>query len=162
AKKLRRRVAYASSVKDQRTSKTVVQLNEILLRTSAELIITKLDNKQLKQSLTRERRQKTRQKKVLEQLRADDLTGTLFMSPSKVQKARDIAVSREQEKEQLQIARQAQKQAAAQRKVEKEVEVQRKRDARAKAASERREAVALKKAATQKARAAKQAQKEQV
>jgi len=160
AKKLRRRVADASSVKDQRTSNTVVQLNGILVRTSAELVITKLDNKQLKQSLTRERRQKTRQKKVLEQLRADDLTGTLFMSPSKVQKARDIAVSREQEKEQLQIDRQAQKQAAAQRKAEKEVEVQGKRDARAKAASERREAVALKKAATQKARAAKQAQKE--
>lgn len=46
---------------------------------------------ELRELLTRAKRHNQRQKKVLEQLRSDEGTGTLFMSVTKVHKARDHA-----------------------------------------------------------------------
>ncbi|KAK5107701.1 hypothetical protein LTR62_000895 [Meristemomyces frigidus] len=112
-----------------------------------------------KEALAREKRHKKRQKKVLEQLRADDGTGTLFMSPSKIQAARDIASGRDRQKEQLEQDKMVRAQARALQKVMKEEEAQWKREARAVARAEKQEAAAQKKASLQKSREAERAQR---
>jgi hypothetical protein len=114
----------------------------------------------LRDSLALERRQKKRQKRLFEQLRADDRSATLFMSPSKVQRARDIADSREQEKEQSQQDRQERAAARATAKALKEAEAQLKREARITARAERQQEAATKKAALKEAREAKKARLE--
>ena len=89
-KKIRRSVNAVTASTTPRTSRRVKHLGRALLRTSAELTIARLDKMQLTESLAREKRQKKRPKKLLEQLRGDEHTDTLFLSPSKIQKARDL------------------------------------------------------------------------
>ena len=95
--KLHKQVVQASVETDRRASKVIRGLYDQLAKTSADLVISKPDNEHLEDSLTREKRQRNRKKKVLEQLRSDGQTAALFMSPSKVQKTRDILLLREQE-----------------------------------------------------------------
>ena len=160
SRKLRKQVFRASAKTDLRASKVIIGLYDQLAKKSADLTITKLDNERLKESLTRERRRKTRRKKVLEQLRSDGQTGALFMSPSKVQKARDILAVREQEEQQLQRDRESRKEAVAQKKADRELELEQRREARAVAAAARQAAAAEKKATSEAARATRKAQKE--
>ena len=81
------------------------------------------------------------------------------MSPSKIQKARDIALSREREKQLLLQNRELRDQKRAQKKVQKEVEAHRKRDERPAAAAVGKTTADQKKAATQRAREARKARK---
>jgi hypothetical protein len=86
-------------------------------------MLSNLENKQLSEALKRQKGRKKRKGKVAEQLRSEGGTGTLFMSPSRVQRARDLEDSREQAKEQLQQDKQARVQERARKKIEKEAEV---------------------------------------
>lgn len=156
-KKIRRSVNDVTASATPRTSRKVKHFGRALLRTSAELTIARLDNMQLKESLAREKRQKRRQKKLLEQVRADEHTGTLFLSPSKIQKARDLASSREQQREQSKQDKLNKREAKKQEKAQKVVEAQQRRKARATAAAERSAAAKRKKATLQLAREAKRA-----
>jgi hypothetical protein len=159
-RKIRQRVNKAAASATPRASRTIKHLGRALVRTSAELALARLDNVQLRESLARERKHKKRQKKPFEQLRADGQSGTLFLSPSKVQQVRDIIQSREQEKEQQQQDKADKAQARALEKAEKQAEAQEKREARAVAAAERKAAEAARKAALKQAREARRAQKE--
>lgn len=158
-KKIRRSVNAVTASTTPRTSRSVKHLGRALLRTSAELTIARLDNVQLNESLARERRQKKRQKKLPEQLRVDGHTGTLFLSPSKIQKARDLAARREQQKGQERQDKLDTKEAKKQEKAQKEAEAHQ-RQARAIAAAERSAAAQQKKATLQLAREAKKAEEE--
>jgi len=158
-KKVRRCVNAVTAATTPRTSRTVKHLGRALLRTSAEFTLARLDNMQLRESLAREKRYKKRQKKLFEQIRADSHCGTLFLSPSQVQKARDLAISREQQKEQLHQDKADRTRARAAEKALKQAEAQKKRAARVTAVAERREAAVQKKAALEEAREAKKAQK---
>jgi len=57
-----------------------------LLPDKEQLTISRIDNMELRESLSRGKRHKQRQKRVLEQLRADEGSGTLFISPTKIQR----------------------------------------------------------------------------
>lgn len=161
ARKSHRRVIQASATSDRRSSKYLKRLLDITTKSSAEITIMKLDVQHLKESLTREKRHRgSRKKKVLEQLRSDGQTGALFMSPSKVQKAKDLLLVREQEEHHQQAEKEARKQVVAQKKADKELKIVQRREARAVAAAARLVAAAEKKAASEAARFAKQAQKE--
>ena len=160
AKRLRTVLNATSARSHPRAQKTIEKLGNTLLSLSAKLILSNLENKQLSEALNRQKGRKKRKGKVAEQLRSEGGTGTLFLSPSRVQRARDLEDSREQAKEQLQQDKQARVQERAYKKAEKEAEAQRKRKARAGAAVARKEAEAQRKAAVQQARKAKKAQRQ--
>ena len=56
-------------------------------------------NKDLQASINHEKKKRKRKKKVIEQFRAEEGYGTLFLSPSKIQRFRDIDNAKEQAKE---------------------------------------------------------------
>lgn len=159
SRKLHKQVMLASAVTGRHASKVIRGLYDQLAKTSADLVISRLDNQHLKESLTREKRQKNRKKKVLEQLRSDGQTGALFMDPSSVQKARDILLLREQEERQKQADKESRKEEAAQRKADKELKIAQRREDRAIAAVARQVATAEKKAASRAAKTAREALK---
>jgi hypothetical protein len=160
AKRLRTVLNATSARSHPRAQKTIEKLSDTLLSLSAKLVLSNLGNKQLSEALKRQKGRKKRSGKVAEQLRSEGGTGTLFMSPSRVQRARDLEDSREQAKEQLQQDKQARVQERARKKIEKEAEVQRKREARVVSAVARKEAEAQKKAAAREARMAKKARRQ--
>ena len=145
---------------DEKTQKTLERLSDTVLGLSAKLVLSNLRVKHLSESLNEQGERKKRKRKVIEELRASGSSETLFMSPSKIRKTRDIATSRELEKEQMQQEKRVRAQVRAQEKAKKEAEAQRKREERAAAASARKTTAAQKKATAQAAREARKAQKQ--
>ena len=145
---------------DEKTQKTLERLSDTVLGLSAKLVLSNLRVKHLGESLHEQEGRKKKRRKVVDELRASGQSETLFMSPSKIQKTRDIALSREREKEQSKQGKEARAQERATKKVQKQIEAQRKRDERAAAAFARKTAAAQNKAAAQAARYAKKAQKQ--
>jgi hypothetical protein len=143
---INRVVAHSSP----RTQRTIKSLSRAYYRQSGDLKIERLENIQLRDFLALERRQKKRQKRLFEQLRANDCSATLFISHSKVQRARDIADIRKQEKEQPQQDRLDRAAARATAKTLKEAEAQLKHRTRTTARAEKQQEAATKKAALQK------------
>jgi membrane protein involved in colicin uptake len=127
---------------------------------SAKLTLSRLRNKQLGTALRQEQRKKKRQKKVFEELRPSEGFGTLIMSPTRIQRARDLEISREQEKEQLVRDRELRAQERAKEEARKQEEVQQRREDRAVASAARKTAAAEKKAARAKGKADRMALKQ--
>jgi hypothetical protein len=86
---------------DRKTQRTLEKLSDTVLGLSAKLTLSRLRNKQLSTALRQEQKKKKRQEKGFEELRSSEGFGTLIMSPTRVQRARDLSMSREQEKQQL-------------------------------------------------------------
>ena len=160
AKKLRTIVNGSTAGIDKRTRRTLDKLGDAILGLSAKLTLSRLRNKQLETALRLEQKKKKRQRKVLEELRSSEGSGALIMSPTKIQRARDLAMSREQEKEQLARDKESRAQERSKEKARKQEEAQRKREDRAVASAARKEAAAEKKAARAKAKADKMASKQ--
>ena len=159
AKKLRSVLGGSVPMTDRRTRKTFEKLGDTVLGLSAKLTLSRLRNKQLGAALRQEQRKKKRQRKVIEELRSSEGLGTLIMSPTKIQRARDLAVSREQEKEQLARDRQLRAEERAKEKVRRQEEVQRRREERAVASVAKKAAAAEKRAARAKEKADKMERK---
>ena len=123
-------------------------------------MLSNLRIKHLSESLHEEVGREKKRRKIVDELRASGPSKTLFMSPSKIQKTRDITSSRELEKQQLQHEKKVRARVRAQEKAQKEAEAQRKRDERTAAALARKTAAAQKKAAAQAAREARGVQKQ--
>lgn len=145
---------------DDKTQKMLERLSGTVHGLSAKLVWSNLRVKHLSESLHEEEGRKKKRRKVVDELRASGTSETLFMSPSKIQKTRDIASSRELEKQQLQHEKRVRAEARAQEKTQEEAEAQSKRDERTAAALVRKTAAAQKKAAAQKLREATKAQKQ--
>lgn len=159
-KRLRSMLNVDSARSDNKTQKTLERLSDTVLGLSAKLVLSNLRVKHLSESLHKEEGRKRKRRKVVDELRASGPSETLFMSPSKIQKTRDIALSREREKEQSQQEKVARAQERAENKAQKQVEAQRKRDERAATTLARKTAAAQEKAAAQAAREAKRAEKQ--
>ena len=86
---------------DGKTQKTLDRLSDTVLGLLAKLMLSNLRVKHLSESLNEQEERKKRKRKVIDELRASGSSETLFISPSKIQKTRDIVSSREQEKEEL-------------------------------------------------------------
>jgi hypothetical protein len=160
AKRLRSVLSGRVATSDRRTRRTLEKLGDTVLSLSAKLTLSRLRNKQLGAALRQEQRKKKRQKKVIEELRSSEGLGTLIMSPTKIQRARDLAMSREQEKEQLVRDRQLRAEERAKEKARRQEEVQRRREERAVASAAKKTAAAEKRAARAKEKADKTAQKQ--
>lgn len=96
----------------------------------------------------------------MEQMRSEGRTAALFLSPSKIQRARDIEHKKQQQKEQLQQEKHDKAVERASEKACKKVEATQKRKARATALVAKKAATEQRKAAAQEAREAKKRQKE--
>merc|ERR1712070_1024832 len=101
-KRLRSMLNVNSAHGDDKTQKTLERLSDTVLGLSAKLVLSNLRAKHLSESLREEEGRKKKSRKVVDELRASGTSETLFMSPSKIQKTRDIALGREREKERLQ------------------------------------------------------------
>lgn len=159
-KRLRGVLNVTAAKNDKKTQRTLEKLSDTVLGLLAKLVLSNLKVKQLSGSLNDEKKRRKRKRKITEELRASGQSGALFMSPSKIQKTRDIALSREREREQLLRDKEVRAQERAREKVQKEEEAQKKRDERSAAAIARKTAAAQKKAAAQSAREARKAQKQ--
>lgn len=115
-RRLRHILNVSSAKGDKKTQKTLERLSDTVLGLSAKLVLSNLEVKHLSESLDDVKKRKKRKRKVVEDLRASGPSGALFMSPSKIQKIRDIALSREREKEQLLQNKRSQSAGASSRK----------------------------------------------
>jgi membrane protein involved in colicin uptake len=149
-----------SAHRANKTRETLERLSDTVLGLSAKLVLSNLRVKHFSESLREEEGRKKRRRKVVHELRASGPSEVLFMSPSEIQKTRDIAVSREVEKQHFQDEKRARAQVRAQEKAQKEAEAQRKRDERSAAAFARKTGAAQKKAAAQASREARRVQKQ--
>ncbi|KYG42807.1 hypothetical protein M433DRAFT_6836 [Acidomyces richmondensis BFW] len=70
-------------------------MKDTIVRLSCDLTLSKNREQSLSNALNHEQTRRKRSKRVLEELRSEEGSGTLFMSPSKIQRARDIADGRE-------------------------------------------------------------------
>jgi hypothetical protein len=156
-KKLRTIVSGSAVGSDRRTRKTLEKPGDTVLGLFAKLKLSRLRNKQLGAALRQEQRKKKRQKKVVERLRSSGGLRTLIMSPTKIQRARDIAKRREQEKEQVVRDKELRLQERVGEKARKQEEAQRKREERAVASAARKTAAAGKKATRAREKADKTA-----
>jgi AraC-like DNA-binding protein len=159
-RRLRSMLNVGSARSDNKTQKTLERLSDAVLGLSAKLVLANLRVKHLSESLQDEEGRKKRRRKVVDELRVSGPSETLFMSPTKIQKTRDILTSREVEKRQLQDEKRLRAQARAQEKARKEAEAQRKRDERTAATFARKTAEAQKKAVSEAAREARKVQKQ--
>ena len=160
AKAFHRSMAIITKKIDPDSAKIIDGVYNLFRQTNAQLTFYQRAIKDMSAALDRERAQKKRRKRPLEQLRADTEAGYLFLSPSKVKMIHDSYTAKEQEKEQLKVDKQIQKGVVAQRKLDKQAEAERKRKERAVAAERRAEEAAKKKADKEAARLAKEAQRE--
>lgn len=156
-KRLRKMVNRAAARIDRRASKLLVRMGENLLKSQSELTSERRDNLALRSTLARERRHKKRQKRVVKELRAEGASSTLFLSPSKIRRAREIEEGREQHEADTKARKQARKAQQAQDKLHKELELQQQRSEKAAAAQEKKDELAAKKAEKKAAREAEKA-----
>lgn len=160
AKRVRAVLNSSVAGSDREMQRTLEKLGDTVLGLSAKLTLSRLRNKQLDAAFRQEKKKRKRQKKVVEELRSSEGSGTLIMSPTKIQRARDIEMSREQDKEQLRRDRELRAQERAKEKARKQEEAQRRREGRAVASAARKTAAAEKKASRAKEKADKMASKQ--
>lgn len=160
AKKLRTTLKATARSDSSSAQKTLERLSDTVSGLSAKLMLSNLKVKHLNEALSNENKKKKRKRNIAEEIMMSDGSGTLFMSPSRIQEARDIVSGREQEREQALRGKELRAEERAREKVQKKTEAVRKRDERAVAAAARKTAANEKKAAVQRAREARQAHKE--
>jgi len=130
------------------------------VRLSYDLTLLKNREQWLSNALNYEQTRRKRSKRVLEELRSEEGAGMLFISPSKIQRARGIADGREAAKAAQKAHKAEQLLARARKKTLKEAEAEWKRTEKAAAKARRDEEAAVKKAADQRARKTKKALKQ--
>lgn len=154
-----RKVVNASVARtDKKTQKTLGKLGDAVLVLSAKLTLVELRNKQFDATLRHERKRRRRVRVLMEEFRASEGSGALFMSPTNIHRAQELQTRREQEKTQLQRDKERRRQDKSDLKVQKAEEAREKRVERAAAAEAKRTATAQRKAAAAEARVAKKAE----
>jgi len=80
---------------DESSSESVSLMKDTIVRLSCDLTLSKNREQSLSNALNYKQTRRKRSKRVLKELRSEEGSGTLFISPSKIQRARDIADGRE-------------------------------------------------------------------
>ena len=145
---------------DESSSESVSLMKDTIVRLSCDLTLSKNREQSLSNALNYKQTRRKRSKRVLKELRSEEGSGTLFMSPSKIQRARDIADGREAAKAAQKAQKAEQQLERAHKKALKEAEAERKRTEKAVAKARRDAEAAAKKAANQRVREAKKALKQ--
>jgi len=145
---------------DESSSELVSLIKDTIMRLSYDLTLSKNREQSLSNALNYKQIRRKRSKRVLKELRLEEGSGTLFISPSKIQRARDIADGREAAKAAQKAQKAEQQLERAHKKALKETEAERKRTKKAAAKARRDAEAAAKKAANQRVREAKKALKQ--
>ncbi|KAI7722808.1 hypothetical protein KC353_g180 [Hortaea werneckii] len=145
---------------DRKTQKVIKRLSDDLQKSRAEATLEKLGRQQAIEALRHEKKRRKRGKKLIEQFRAEEGSGSILFSPGKVKAAVELQDRREQEKEREREDKEQRIRERALAKARKEQEAQKRRDGRAIAQAARKAAKALKTAQREADKAAKKAQKQ--
>ncbi|KAF4547221.1 Hypothetical protein D9617_52g060420 [Elsinoe fawcettii] len=157
---MRKLRAIINKTIDRKTKKVIKRLSDDLQKSKAEATLERLGKQQAMEALRHEKKKRKRGKKLIEHFRADEGSGAILFSPSKVRAALELQDRREQEKEQEIQNREQRAQDRALEKVRKEQEIRKRREDRATAQAARKAAEALYKAQRETERAARKAQKQ--
>ncbi|KAK5004256.1 hypothetical protein LTR28_009161, partial [Elasticomyces elasticus] len=142
------------------TQKTIERLGDAVIGLSARLALSELRKKGYIEALDNEKKKRKRGKPFTEELRAEEGSGVVFFSPSKVKKTRYLQDAKEAAKEQETQDKLLKAQDRAAQKAHEELEAQRERSDRAATAVARKAEEALKKVQKDKQKEAKKAQKQ--
>ena len=145
---------------DRKTKKVIKRLSDDLQKSRAEATLEKLGRQQAMGALRHEKKRRKRGKKLIEQFRAEEGSGSILFSPSKVKAAVELQDRRAQEKERERGDKEQRIRERTLAKARKEEEAQKRRDDRAMAQAARKAAKALKTAQREADKAAKRAQKQ--
>jgi hypothetical protein len=156
---MRRLRTFVNKIVDRKTKKVIKRLSDDLQKSRAEATLEKAGRQQALQALRHERTKRKRGKKLIEQFRAEEGSGSILFSPGKVKAALELQDRRVQEKEREREEKEQRAQEKALAKVRKEQEVQKRRNDRAIAQAARKAARALQTAQREADRAARKAQK---
>jgi len=157
---MRKLRAIINKTVDKKTKKMIKRLSDDLQSSRAEATLERLGKQKAIEALRHEKKKRKRGKKLMEQFRANEGSGAVLFSPSKVRAAFELQEQREQEREAEREDREQRAQDRAQAKAQREQEAQKRRDDRAVAQAARRTAEALKKAQRSAEREAKRTQKQ--
>jgi len=156
---MRRLRTFVNKIVDRKTKKVIKRLSDDLQKSRAEATLEKAGRQQALQALRHEKTKRKRGKKLIEQFRAEEGSGSILFSPGKVRAALELQDRREQEKEREREEKVQRAQEKALAKVRKEQEVQKRRNDRAIAQAARKAARALQTAQREADKAARKAQK---
>jgi hypothetical protein len=157
---MRKLRAIVNTTVDRKTKKVIKRLSDDLQRSRAEAVLERLGKQKAVEALRHEKKKRKRGKKLMEQFRAEEGSGAIIFSPSKVRAALELQEQREQEKEQDRQDKEARTLQRALAKAQKQQEVQKRREDRAMARNARKAAEALKRAERSSEKEAKRAQKQ--
>ena len=157
---MRKLRTFINKIVDRKTKKVIKRLSEDLQKSKAEATLEKVGKQQAMEALRHEKKKRKRGKKLIEQFRAEEGSGSILFSPSKVRAALELQDRREQEKEQEREDKEQRAQERALAKVRKQQEAQKRREDRAIAQAARKAAKELKTAEREANRSARKARKQ--
>jgi hypothetical protein len=136
------------------------RLSDDLQTSRAEATLERLGRQKAIEALRHEKKKRKRGRKLMEQFRAEEGSGTILFSPKKVRAALELQEQREQEKVQEKADKETRVQYRALAKIQKQQAVQRRREEKVMARNARNAAEALRKAQRIADREAKRGQKQ--
>ena len=139
--------AVANEVIYKLDSKEQRKLENTILHLQNKVTWLQRKNKDLQASANHKKKKHKRKKKVIEQFRAEEGNGAVFLSPSKIQRFRDIDDAREQARVDEQAAKQLAKEQQQQAKITKQEDTKQRQQQRQQQREEREVAQAAAKAA---------------
>ena len=143
---IRRIVNEEAAHRDAQSQKLVDKLGGACLSFATELILAKEREKGLIETINNQKNKRKRGRPFTEELRAQEGLGVLFFSPSKVARAKELQLAKDEAKELETHHKQLRAQDRAAKKAQKQAEAQQKRNDRTARAAARKTEEALKKA----------------
>jgi len=157
---IRRIVNEEAAHRDAQSQKLVDKLGGACLSFATELILAKEREKGLIETINNQKNKRKRGRSFTEELRAQEGLGVLFFSPSKVARAKELQLAKDEAKELETHHKQLRAQDRAAKKAQKQAEAQHKRNGRTARAAARKTEEALKKAQMQRQTEAKKTRKQ--
>jgi hypothetical protein len=146
-KRFQKHIATSAAQMDDKSGYLLTKVYNRLESVAAQVATLTRDLAGATESLSRHQKQKTRRKTIFEQARSDTGCGTLFIDGPQIAEFKKTAEAREAEKELLELAKLANKEAAIHRKAEREAAVAQRKVECAVAAADRRAIVEARKLA---------------
>ena len=153
---IRRIVNEEVAQRDAHSQRVIESLGETCLSLAARCKLAEDRERGYLEALNSEKKKRKRGRPLMEELRAQEGSGALFFSPSKIQKARELQDAKEAAKEQEAQEKVQKAQDRANQKAQKQLEAQGKRADRVARAAARKTEVALKKAQREAQKKAKE------
>jgi hypothetical protein len=157
---IRRIVNQEVAQRDAQSQRVVESLSKTCLSLAARCKLAEDREQGYLEALNNEKKKRKRGRPLMEEFRAQEGSGVMFLSPSKILKARELQDAKVAAKEQEAQEKVQKAQERADQKTQKKLEAQRKRADRVARAAARKTEAALKKAQEEAQKEAKKAQRQ--